>query len=105
MTVQGAISLLVILFFFLYHRFRDSLLLLWACFSPKIIIKALGTFLKLLGAALIIVLTTVSQEYLDALVESVEIRLRLISEMPAIDGGIEGGIPIGLLKLRFVDNW
>ena len=81
--------LLVVVFLLLRNHgvFRDGLMLLGGA-GPlsEIVVEALRSLLEVLGAALIIVLTAVGQENLDAIVESVEVSLALISEMGARDG-------------------
>ena len=63
--------------------FRDSRLLLLggARLLSEIVVEALGSVLKVLSAALIIVLTAICEENLDAVVKPVEVTLALISEM------------------------
>jgi len=102
------ISLLLVVVFLLLRNhgvFRDGLMLLGGA-GPvsEIIVKALGSLLEVLCAALIIVLTPIGQENLDAIVEPVEVTLALISEMGARDGrGSDTRVPVGLLQLRFAD--
>ena len=80
---------LVVVFLLLRNHgvFRDGLMLFGGA-GPlsEIVVEALRSLLEVLGAALIIVLTAVGQENLDAIVESVEVSLALISEMGARDG-------------------
>ena len=57
-----------------------------ACPLSEIVVEVPGSLLKILSTALIIVLTAISEEYLDALVEPVEVTLALISEMATLDG-------------------
>ena len=93
-----------ILFFLLDDRFWHGFLLVGARLGPEIIIKALGTIFKLLCTALVIILATVGEENFDTLVESVEFTLRLKSEIPTVYRFIDRWIPIGLLKLGFINN-
>ena len=70
----------------------------------EIVVETLGSLLEVLGAALIIVLTAIGQENLDAVVEPVEVTLTLISEMGARDGRrSDTRVPVCLLELRFAD--
>jgi hypothetical protein len=82
--------LLVIIFLLLMNHglFRDGLLLFEGARPlSEIVVKALGSLLKILSAALIIVLAAIGEEYLDAVVEPVKVILALISEMAStLDG-------------------
>lgn len=76
--------LVIVLLLLMNHGlFLDGRLLLLggARLLSEIVVEALGSVLKVLSAALIIVLTAICEENLDAVVKPVEVTLALISEM------------------------
>ena len=83
-SLINLILVIVLLLLMNHGLFRDSRLLLLggARLLSEIVVKALGSLLKVLRAALIIILTAVCEENLDAVVEPVEVTLALISEIP-----------------------